>query len=166
MGGYIAQAFAVHFPERLRQLVLVGATGAALSEKEYRARARMKSLLQKVAYAGLSDIELKFYLHPKSYENTEIRETIRAMAASNTSAMYLGQMAATLDRQDFKSQLNSLPCPITLIGGAQDKMAPKEQLQEFHQAVTHSQLHLIEGCGHFVPLEKPEELNQILSTVF
>lgn len=166
MGGYIAQAFAVRFPERLHQLVLIGATGAALSEKEYKARVRMKSLLQNVAYAGLSDTELKFYLYPKSYENAEIRETIRAMAASNTSEMYLGQMNATLDRQDFRSALNALKCSINLIGGVQDKMAPKEQLQEFHQAVTHSQLRLIDGCGHFVPLEKPQELNQILSTIF
>lgn len=166
MGSYIAQAFAVRFPERLRQLVLVGATGAGLSEKEYKGRVRMKSLLRTVAYAGLSDIELKFYLHPKSYDCAEIRETIQAMASSNTSEMYLGQMAATLDRQDFKEELNSLNSPITLIGGMQDKVAPKEQLEAFHQAVSHSRLHFIDGCGHFVPLEKPDELNQILLGLF
>lgn len=163
MGGYIAQAFAVQHPERIHQLVLIGATGAELSEREYKARSRMKSLLQKVAYAGLSEAELKFYLHPQSYENPEIREIIRAMAASNSSEMYLHQMNATLDRKDFKPQLNSLHFPMTLIAGAQDKMAPREQIEAFHRAMPLSKLFLLENCGHFVPLEKPQELSQILS---
>lgn len=166
MGGYIAQAFAVQSPERLRTLVLIGSSGAVLSEKEYTGRKRMKSLLQNVAYAGLSDLELKYYLHPKAYASEEIRETVRAMAASNTSEMYLGQMNATLDRVDFKSQLQLLKVPITMVSGIQDKLAPREQVQAFHQALPHSHLHLLDECGHFVPLEKPSELNRILNEIF
>lgn len=165
MGGYVSQAFAAQYPERLHQLILIGTTGASLSEKAIKARTRMKSLLEKVEYAGLSDAELKIYLHPKSYEKPEVRETVRAMAASNTSEMYLGQMSATLDRRDFKPQLSQFKHQITLIGGAEDKMAPPEQMEALHQALPKSRLHLIAECGHFVPLEKPQELNDLLFEV-
>lgn len=165
MGAYVAQAFAIQSADRINELVLIGATGDKLGDKEYNARVKMKSLLKNTAYAGMSDAELKYFLYPYAYDVPEIRDLVRDMAASNTSEMYLNQMLSTLDRQDFKARLAALHFPITLIGGALDKLAPRTQVEEFHRAVPRSRLEILEGCGHFVPLEKPAELDHILLSI-
>lgn len=161
--GLVAQAFATQEPTRLESLVLIGATGGSLPEVEIKSRSQMKSILQRTEYKGLSDRELKYYLHPTSFENPSIVDTIRAMTASNTSEMYMGQMNATLNRDDYKTALNKLTVPITMIVGNEDRITAPQEVESFHQAVTHSKLFRVPECGHFVPLEKPEELNQILS---
>ncbi|MBO9665557.1 MAG: alpha/beta hydrolase [Bdellovibrio sp.] len=162
MGAYVAQVFATQNPDRIGHLVLIGSTGTALPDAEIKTRLQMKTLLQKASFKGLSDRELRHYLHPDAYANPEIANVVREMAASNTSEMYLNQMMATLDRHDLRIQLNSLKFPMTLVGGVQDMITPKDKIEAFHKAVRRSKLHLIEGAGHFVPLEKPTELNQIL----
>jgi pimeloyl-ACP methyl ester carboxylesterase len=162
MGAYVAQVFATQYPTRIEQLVLIGATGSSLPDVEIKGRMQMKSILQHSEYKGLSERELKHYLHPKSFENTTIKKTVQEMTASNTSEMYLGQMIATLEREDYKATLNSLHFPITMIVGDEDKITLPQEVELFHQAIPRSQLFRIPECGHFVPLEKPEELNQIL----
>jgi pimeloyl-ACP methyl ester carboxylesterase len=162
MGAYVAQVFAAQNPDRIGHLVLIGSTGTSLPDSEIKVRLQMKTLLQKASYKGLSDRELSHYLHPDAFANPAIANVVREMAAANTSEMYLNQMMATLDRHDMRIQLNSYKFPMTLVGGAQDRITPKDKIEAFHKAVLRSKLHLIEGAGHFVPLEKPAELNQIL----
>lgn len=164
MGGYVAQVFATRFPHRVEQIILIGVTGSPLSDSEFKTRVQMANMLKKVQFAGISAQALQHYLHNESLKNDEIRKLIIDMAASNNTEMYLNQLHATLHRLDLKITLNRLAFPVTLIGGVQDKISPKEKLEAFQKAVPRSTLHLIEGSGHFVPLEKPVELNAILRT--
>jgi pimeloyl-ACP methyl ester carboxylesterase len=164
MGAYVAQVFATQFPHRVEQMILIGTTGSPLTDVEVKIRIQTRNLLKKVSFGGISSKQLQHYLHPEALENEDIRNLILQMAASNNTEMYLNQMNATLDRKDLKMHLNSMKFPITLVGGAQDQIAPKEKLEGFNRAIPRSHLHMIEGAGHFIPLEKPEELNAILKT--
>ncbi|WP_413560240.1 alpha/beta fold hydrolase [Bdellovibrio sp. HCB209] len=164
MGAYVAQVFATLYPEKVQQLILIGATGSPLTDVEYKARIQTRNILRKVSYGGLSTKELKHYLHPNALENETIRTLILQMAASNNTEMYLNQMNATLERQDLKMSLNGLRFPVTLIGGAQDQIAPRTKMESFHKAIPRSTLHIIEESGHFIPLEKPEEVSAIFAT--
>ncbi len=166
MGAYVAQVFATQFPHRVAQMILIGTTGSPLTDVEIKIRIQTRNMLKKVAFGGIASSQLKHYLHPDALDNDEIRNLILQMAASNNTEMYLNQMNATLDRRDLKMNLNSLKIPITLVGGVDDQIAPKEKMEAFNRAIPHSRLHMIEGAGHFIPLEKPKELNAILKTAF
>lgn len=164
MGAYVAQVFATLYPDHVRQLILLGATGSPLTDVEYKVRVQTRNILRKVSYGGLNPNELKHYLHPHALANESIRDLILKMASSNNTEMYLNQMNATLERQDLKMSLNGLRFPVTLIGGAQDEIAPKAKMEAFHKAIPRSTLYMIEEAGHFTPLEKPEEVSAILQT--
>ena len=41
-------------------------------------------------------------------------------------------------------------------------MTPPELSREIHAAVPGSQLHVLPGCGHLPPIERPQELAGIL----
>ncbi|WP_413586604.1 alpha/beta fold hydrolase [Bdellovibrio sp. HCB274] len=162
MGAYVAQVFATRFPHRVEELILIGATGCPFSDSEFKARVQTANTLKKVAFGGLSPKALKHYIHEDALNNEAIRNQILEMAAGNNTEMYLNQLNATLHRMDLKMSLNSLRFPITLIGAAQDQITPLEKVEAFQRAIPRSTLYIIEGSGHFIPLEKPEELNAIL----
>jgi pimeloyl-ACP methyl ester carboxylesterase len=162
MGGYLAQCFTSRFPDRIATLTIIASTGNPLSEFEVRLRTRMESLLSNSRYRGISDKELMRYVHSETLQNKSITDLIQTMSADNTSEMYLNQMRATLHRETYKGFLRALPNPITLIGGVDDQIAPKAELEQFHHEVPHSKLYLFSQCGHYIPLEKPDSLNSII----
>ncbi len=123
----------------------------------------MRSVLKKVAFGGLSQRELKHYLHPEALANDTIRNTVLDMAASNSTEMYLNQMNATLDRQDLKMALNSFKFPITLVGGAKIKSLQKTKSKP---STAHPPIHSTHDRGLWTlhPPRKAPRLNTILKT--
>jgi pimeloyl-ACP methyl ester carboxylesterase len=65
-------------------------------------------------------------------------------------------------RMDF---LANLTCPIVFVTGADD-VAPGPETNAKQAATASSgSLHLIAHCGHYVPMERPADLNAILRNV-
>jgi pimeloyl-ACP methyl ester carboxylesterase len=58
--------------------------------------------------------------------------------------------------------LHSIAVPTAVIVGAEDLMTPIELSQEIHGLTPGSTLHVIPGCGHLPPIEKPAALAVIL----
>ena len=162
MGGYVSQVFAARFPDRVRSLTLVAATGGPLSAGEIRARETMAALLEKSAYRGISDRELARYLSPAALADASIANVVRAMCADNTSEMYLRQMRATLHRESPVDALNRAHFSITLVAGREDRVVPLVALEKFRSEIPRAKLEIVAESGHYVPLEKPEALNAIL----
>jgi pimeloyl-ACP methyl ester carboxylesterase len=66
------------------------------------------------------------------------------------------------DRDQF---LSAFPRPVVVITGADD-VAPGPQMSAAQAAsARQGRLHIVPGCGHYVPLERPEYLNSILRGV-
>ncbi|UXR66080.1 alpha/beta hydrolase [Bdellovibrio bacteriovorus] len=163
MGGYVAELFATQYPERLQHLALIAVNVGPLSERERQWRLNMKEMLGKFQYRGMNEKELSRFLHPNSLSKAHVTNTIIDMSAGYTSEMYLNQMMATLDRKDLGAELAQLSCPILLVAGRDDRVVPLKQIESLHQQVPQAKLHIIDECGHYVPLEKPAELAQILN---
>lgn len=163
MGGYVAELFATQHPERLQRLGLVAVNVGALSERERQWRLNMKEMLGKFQYRGMNEKELSRFLHPNSLNNPHVTQTIVDMSAGYTSEMYLNQMMATLDRKDLAAELSQLPCPILIVAGREDRVVPLRQIESLHQHIPQAEFKIIDESGHYVPLEKPAELAQILS---
>ncbi|WP_347358612.1 alpha/beta hydrolase [Bdellovibrio sp.] len=163
MGGYVAKLFATQHPDRLQRLSLVAVNVGALSERERQWRLSMKEFLGKYKYRGMNEKELSRFLHPNSLGNPHVTQTIVDMSAGYTSEMYLNQMMATLDRKDLTAELRQLSCPILIVGGREDRVVPLKQLESLHQQIPQAKFQIIEECGHYIPLEKPDEMAQVLS---
>ena len=65
--------------------------------------------------------------------------------------------------EDHASRLSAIACP-TLIVGSDDAFLPRELLEGALQAhIEGSELAMIEGAGHYLPLENPDALASTLS---
>jgi pimeloyl-ACP methyl ester carboxylesterase len=165
MGGYVAQEFALRFSERVEHLVLMGSGTQGYPAKEQELILKARPLIEQGLFKGVTDKRLREILHPNSYANMALRELIHSMAGPDAAEVYLRQLDATLGRRDLSSVIGGLSCPLTAIGGLQDPMVPPEDIQIFEKLVPGADVHLLDKCGHFVPLEQGEQVNEILKSL-
>ncbi|QDK37566.1 alpha/beta fold hydrolase [Bdellovibrio sp. NC01] len=163
MGGYIAQEFALKYPERVEKLIVMGSSSEGYPEEEKRIVESSIEIIKKGKFTGITDKRLKEYLYPSSYENTELRQVIHDMAGPDAKEVYLRQLRATLDRRELKHEMNHLSLPALFVGGADDKIVPFTSIERSANVVPKGQLAKISECGHFIPLEQPEALNKSIT---
>ncbi|MEK2690750.1 alpha/beta fold hydrolase [Bdellovibrio sp. GT3] len=163
MGGYIAQLFATQFPERVVSLTLVAVNVGALSEREQASRLKLAGMLANVQYKGMNEKEALRFIHSSSAQNPHVVQTIVEMSRSYTSEMYITQMHATLHRQNLSDKVAQLSFPVLIVAGKDDQVVRLPALQSLHEDVPRSKMLILENCGHYVPLEKPNELAKALN---
>ena len=63
---------------------------------------------------------------------------------------------------DLLQRSRRLTCPVTVIWGRHDRLAPVEHAAAFASAVPHAKVHLLERCGHYPQIELPTQVNEII----
>jgi pimeloyl-ACP methyl ester carboxylesterase len=165
MGGYIAQEYILKYPEKVSDLVLIStcASGYTPTEKQQRLK-----LIQKVKQEGVNCLtgeRLKQWVYSLD-NNHELLKAIEDMTLEMGADIFVQQQTATLNRVDRHIELKNITCPTLVIGGKEDKLITQEKLQKLARTIPNAQLQLFDNCGHMLPLEKPMELNQLLSQWF
>lgn len=164
MGGYIAQEFTIKYPHRVESLTIIGASAFGYPEEEYELALRNLFHINSKSFKGITEKRLQLYLHPKSYFNEEIKQLVKDMQGADAAEVYLRQTKATLNRRPLVKELTELGCRIQFIAGKNDHIVKLKKIKSSHHAIPESKIHIIDECGHFIPLERPAELNLILSS--
>lgn len=55
-----------------------------------------------------------------------------------------------------------IECPTLLVTGDEDAVAPPQSVRMMGEKIAGSRLEVLRGCGHWTPLEKPEECRDLL----
>src|SRR5205823_6291274 len=144
----------------LRAIVLTG-TGARL-----RVLPRLLELLR-TDYPAAVDLIMDLGFAPPppgglTYAQRARRNGVKRQLLRTPQAVTLGDYEAC-DRFDVVSRLGEIDIPTLCIAGAQDRMTPPKYSQYLHEHIKGSRLEVVEGAGHMLPLEQPEEYNRRLS---
>lgn len=150
MGGAIAQEFALHYPERLRRLVLVATytSGDPRGEALFRGLATLRRRLPREEYCRL--------LFPWVYTHQEYRvpgliEDALARAVGDPlwpePEAYERQLEATLAFHS-EDRLGAVTAPTLLIFGDEDLMTPLRFARRLAEAIPNSELVVLGGAGH------------------
>jgi pimeloyl-ACP methyl ester carboxylesterase len=67
-------------------------------------------------------------------------------------------------RTDYRSQLEELATPTLLIHGENDPLFPVSWSRDASARLPNGTLQVFDGCGHWVPRERPEQFNRALRT--
>ncbi len=157
MGGWIAAAYTVAYPDRVERLVLEDAAGFApppnFDTKTFYAlnpstRAGMKAVAAKVFYNPLfsSDLAVDHAL------------TLRLSAGDGYT---INSLIESISRgEDFlDGRIKNIKQPTLIIWGRQDGLLPVSDGERFHREIPNSTLVVVEECGHVPNLEKAAEFN-------
>ncbi|MEX0310908.1 MAG: alpha/beta fold hydrolase, partial [Tateyamaria sp.] len=171
LGTLIAAAFARKCPERLNSLILVSAAGGYGIKKggmlPDKVRARIDDLerLGPVAFAGARAANL---VHDPKSNAPVVAQVQAAMAQINPKGY--AQAVQLLASGDLPADMLHVPfCPGFILGAA-DRITPRDQTDAAALAweTAHGvrpPVHMIEGAGHAVYLQKPREFCAALMTL-
>ncbi len=151
LGGAIAQTLALSQPARVAGLVLVG-TGARL-------RVRPK-ILDGVLndFVATARLVTQFqFARPDAEMMRKVEEQLLACA----SQVVHGDFAAC-NTFDATEQVAAIRAPTLVVCGRADGMTPPQYSEFLAAKIPGAQLRVIDGAGHAVMLEQPEELNRAL----
>lgn len=155
MGGAIVLTLALRHPVWLKGIVLTS-TGARLP-----VRPGLIELLR-ADYAAAVGLLVSESFAPASgepgYRLKALMNGARRQILRTPQRVTLGDYEAC-GSFDVTHMLENIDTPTLCIAGTEDKLTPPKYSEDLHRGIKGSQLEIIQGAGHMLPLEKPEEYN-------
>lgn len=162
-GGGLAISMAVHQPQRVERLVLMGACGVSFPITDaldavwgYQpSLQRMRELLDIFAY-------------DRSLVTDELAElryaaSIRPGFQESFAAMFPAPRQAGVDGLATpEEQIAALPHPTLIVHGRDDRVIPLDNAYRLHQLIVDSQLHVFGRCGHWTQIEHAAAFNRLV----
>ncbi|MFC2133676.1 alpha/beta fold hydrolase [Bacteroidota bacterium] len=114
------------------------------------------------SFKKFMNLRLKTYYYDKTKFNPEklnyfTRDRVEKFF---TSAAYLQPFLINFD---FYNESVNIKVPVLIIHGEYDPI-PTDAINRLHESLQNSEYHLIEECGHFVHIEKPDKYFSLIKT--
>lgn len=157
LGGWIAAEMATMAPRGFKRLVLVGAMGIQPPEGEILDQA----LVSYIQYAqlGFQDQRAfeRVYGAEPSTDQLETWDINREMTFRLAWKPYLYS-------QTLPHLLGGVKIPSLVVWGANDRIVPLSAGERYAEALPNARLSVVEGCGHCVDMERPDELAKLIES--
>ena len=152
MGGAIALTVALERPAALRGLVLLS-VGPRLRVND----TLLGGGLADFAAAANFIVEYGFVAAPDELR----RKTLQAILDTGATTTFGDFLACS--RFDARAQLAGIHLPALVIGGSEDRLVPSRQADALAEGLPHARRARIDGAGHFVMLERPDEVAALVA---
>jgi pimeloyl-ACP methyl ester carboxylesterase len=157
MGGWVAAAFTVAFPERVDRLVLVDAAGYAPPPNfDYRTLYGLNPSTR----AGMKQVAaLVFY--NKLFQSDALIDAAMAARITAGDGYTITSLIESITRgEDFLDKsVKTIKQPTLVVWGRQDGLTPLIDGERFKKEISNSTLLVIDECGHVPQFEKAAEFN-------
>jgi pimeloyl-ACP methyl ester carboxylesterase len=174
MGGFIGIELAIRFPERVERLVLVSAAGLSIEYlRNERALAMLGAIENRLAaytgwVASRSDALARrpgarrmifgIVAHrPDRLPGPLVAEQVRGSGKPG----FLPALDALTD-YPIRDRLGEIACPTLIVWGAEDKLVPARDADEFARLIPNSRKVVWAQTGHVAMLERPEAFNALV----
>jgi pimeloyl-ACP methyl ester carboxylesterase len=154
-GGWIAAEMATMSPRAFRKVVLVGAMGIKPAEGEILDQA----LVSYIDYvrAGFED--------QKAFERLFTADPPTPLLEQwdlNREMTFRIAWKPYMYNQSLPHLLGSVAIPALVVWGRKDRVVPLECGERYAKTLRNAKLEVIDDAGHFVEMEKPEQLARLI----
>jgi pimeloyl-ACP methyl ester carboxylesterase len=157
MGGMVAQVLCKNFPQNVSGLVLVTTIAADLQNRLISKRIEKDSV-----DLGFRKAFLKYFNGWfASQTDPVIGDWVREEMLKTPEKVGL-ELVRAYSRFDLRAHLPDFRMPCLVMGARDDTSAVPVEPQTLAKLIPGSRLIMIETCGHFPMLEKPEEFGNLL----
>ena len=155
-GGWIAAEMASLAPRAFRRLVLVGAMGI----KPERGDIADQALVSYIDYVKMGFADLAAYA--RVYGAEPPTETLEQWDLNREMTFRIA-WKPYMYNASLPHLLGGVAAPALVVWGREDRIVPLECGERYAKALPQARLHVLEGAGHFVEMERPDELAQLIS---
>jgi 3-oxoadipate enol-lactonase len=158
MGGVVGMLLAVHHPEFIKSLTLIGATADPEAGSK-KALYLLLSLIARLFGAGATAKQGMQVLFGKKFLTDPAREAERQewlqRMSSSSGVGFARAMLGVINRKDIASEIGKITAPTLILVGDQDGVAGPDKSQRIRERIVGSKLVLIPGAGHSSTIEEP-----------
>lgn len=151
MGGAIALDFALQYPDDYLGLILVGSGGKLRV---------LPAFLEELQKGSVPDSLSQYLYGPAASE--ELLEKGRKEVKDTAASIYYADLSAC-DKFDVMDKLIQIKKPVLIICGSEDRLTPIKYSHYLQEKLPDGQIAVIDGAGHMVMLEKPDQVNQAIN---
>lgn len=162
MGGRVALEIMRTAPKRVERLALFDTTATPATPDEPERRREMIDLARQQGMAALAAHWIPMIVHPQRLREREFIKALTAMMCRATPQIFEGQIAALLNRPDYRPVLPQIACPTLVACGRDDLWSPVSQHDEITAAIAGAKLALIDNSAHMATVEAPAEVSRLL----
>ena len=147
LGGHVALAAALAYPERVRGLILTGSSG--LFER---------SFTRGVPHRPTADYvreKMEEVFFDRTLVTPEWVESVRRTVTERPSALRVLGFARAAKRDNLEARLGDIAAPTLILWGAEDRITPLDVAGRFQALIPRSRLVILPCCGHAPMLEHP-----------
>lgn len=169
MGGFIAQAVAAFYPERVDHLALFGA-GALPSKvsfltSEIVADLKKHNVPIETVMKCLGAISMGMPALLKGEAIEKLIENMQKTPHPMKDSDQLLQIKACM-MQDSRGYLPKIKAKTLICTGEEDVFAPPEDMEFLYEEIENSEIVLLKGVGHIIQAEAPREFIAIVQSFF
>lgn len=162
MGSYVAQRFALDYPDRVRGLVLIGSFVTVRGHQGVKELwdSTISKFGDSVDPAFIRDFQQSTFQKPipPEFFETVVRESAKIPGRVWRTTM------AELMKTDFSDQLGRIKAPTLIVWGDKDSFFLRAEQDRLANAIAGSRLVVYEGTGHCPNWEDPKRLATDLTT--
>ncbi|WP_231958914.1 alpha/beta fold hydrolase [Altererythrobacter sp. B11] len=164
MGGRVALEVVRLAPDRVRRLALSSTGAHPTKEGEPAKREALRQIGYDQGFTALVDSWLPPMVAEANRTRPELYEPMRQMSLDAGQDMFDRHIRALVGRPDVADLLPRIACPTLVMTGELDGWAPPAQHREIAAAIPNSELVIVPGAGHMLPLEEPEAVNAAIAS--
>jgi len=163
MGGMVAMEAARQAPSRIAGLALLGTNAQPETEALYKLRESAIEIFERGEARGLIELNAGFAFHPAQAADPVLVKTYVDMVLDAGVESLVRQNRAVMVRPDARTHLPALRCPVLVMCGDTDRIAPPEASSELAALIPDAELVWVSDCGHMLTMEKPAFVNAKLT---
>jgi len=165
-GSGVAQCFAIHYPQRVRKLVLTGVLlGYAALPAE--AKAKMIQGREDSIRAGGMMLLNRADALVGSRTPKELIPMLQSVLVATNPGGYMQAIRFLVSLEPTTASAARFSMPLLMVQGSEDKITPTERgAVPLQKAVPGSRLEIFEGYGHLPEFENSERFNKLLRDFF
>jgi pimeloyl-ACP methyl ester carboxylesterase len=164
MGTIIATHLAATEPNAVKSLALFGPLLAPPDQ----ARANIRARAVKARQEGMQGIADALVQASTSSETKQKRYAAVAFVRESLMAQdpdgYARSCEALAEMQ--AADASKITCPTLLVTGDEDVVSPSQSVRMMGQKIAGSRVEVLRGCGHWTPVEKPDECIELLKRFY
>ena len=167
IGGWVAAEIAIRYPEKIKSLSLIGATGLFVKGHSIADIFWVAQPEDGIYYNDLrhllfvsSGSEIGKERFPDG--RGEIDQELLRYGMFRFSSRF-GFSPPYLHNRKLRDRLRRYQGPATIVWGAEDHLVPIEHAKEYSEGLGDAALDLIDDCGHSVQVEAPAETASLLT---
>ena len=167
MGTIVAAHLAAEDPQSVRSLALFGPLLAPTEPARNAIRARGQKVRAEGA-PGMQAVADILVQAATSSESKARRRTAVAFVRESLMRQDPDGYGRTCDAlaEAQAADASRIICPTLLVTGDEDAVAPPQAVRQMGEKIAGSRTEILRGCGHWTPVEKPDECIDLLQRFY